>query len=373
MRENPDIPVQVTVVPVEAYDQKVTTSIGGGASLDIFNTGEVLLPSLVSRNSVLDLNAFVERDDYPMKGFFPEVIDGLTVQGKLVGLSDNWDTQVMYYNRDLFDAAGLDYPDETWDWNDFVDAARKLSSGSGIDQVFGAIHEAWFVPLWDRVWSEGGEIFNDDATECLLDQPESVKALQALADLYEEDISPSQPELDQGQDPLQLFVSGRAAMWIGPGRWAAYDLQDADIVDWAIAPKPAGSQGHPRANFFHLSLYAIASSSDNPDNAWKFLQYMVSPEGMKLGLESMQGIPAREKIARSPEFTDDPFVRQHDAYAPFIESLETVHTAPYLIRFDEAENAISAGLDPVWRGERTAEEATARICDEVDQILAEEA
>jgi multiple sugar transport system substrate-binding protein len=249
-----------------------------------------------------------------------------------------------------------------------------LSSGSGgTERVFGAIHEAWFVPLWDRVWSEGGEIFNEDGTKCLMDQPDSVKALQALADLYEEDLSPSQPELDQGQDPLQLFISGRAAMWIGPGRWAAYDLRDAESVDWAIAPKPAGSDGHPRANFFHLSLYAIASSSDSPDNAWEFLKYMVSAEGIELGLQNMQGIPSREKVARSPEITDDPFVKEHDAYEPFIESLDTVHPAPYLIRFDEAENAISAGLDPVWRGEQTAEEATARICDEVDEILAQEA
>jgi multiple sugar transport system substrate-binding protein len=374
MQQNPDIPVKVTVVPVEAYDQKITTSVGGGASLDIFNTGEVILPSLVSRNSVLDLNRFVEQEDYSTAGFYPEVIDGLTVQGKLVGLADNWDTQVMYYNRELFDDAGLEYPDETWDWNDFVDAARELTSGSGgTEKVFGAIHEAWFAPLWDRIWSEGGEIFNEDGTKCLLDQPDGVRALQELADLYEEDLSPSQPELDQGQDPLQLFLAGRAAMWIGSGRWAAYDLRDAGNVDWAIAPKPAGSEGHPRANFFHLSLYAIASSSDSPENAWEFLKFMVSPEGIELGLQNMQGIPSREKVARSPEITDDPFVKQHDAYEPFIESLDTVHSAPYLVRFDEAENAISAGLDPLWRGEQTAEEATARICDEVDQILAQEA
>ena len=150
-----------------------------------------------------------------------------------------------------------------------------------------------------------------------MDQPDSVRALQELADLYEEDLSPSQPELDQGQDPLQLFLAGRAAMWIGSGRWAAYDLRDAGNVDWAIAPKPAGSDGHPRANFFHLSLYAIASSSDSPENAWEFLKFMVSPGGIELGLQNMQGIPSREKVARSPEITDDPFVKQHDAYEPF--------------------------------------------------------
>jgi multiple sugar transport system substrate-binding protein len=373
MQQNPGIPVKITVVPVEAYDQKITTSIGGGASLDIFNTGEVVLPSLVSRNSILDLNRFVEQENYSTNGFYPQVIDGLTVQGQLVGLADNWDTQVMYYNRELFDRAGLDYPDETWDWNDFVDAARQLTSGEGgTDKVFGAVHEAWFVPLWDRIWSEGGEIFNEQGTKCLLDQPGSVEAIQALADLYQEDVSPSQPEIDQGQDPLQLFLAGRAAMWIGPGRWAAYDLRDQEQVDWAIAPKPAGT-GHPRANFFHLSLYSIARSSDSPANAWEFLKFMVSPEGIKLGLQNMQGIPSREKIANDPDFANDPFVKEHDAYEPFIESLKTVHTAPYIVRFDEAEGAIAAGLDPVWRGEQTAEEATARICEEVDQILTQQA
>jgi multiple sugar transport system substrate-binding protein len=369
MKEHPDIPVDVTVIPVEAYDQKITTSIGGGATVDIFNTGEVLLPSLLDRGFTLDLNQFVDKESYSEKGFYPQVIDGLTVQGHLMGLADNWDTQVMYYNRDLFDKAGLDYPDGTWDWNEFVDAARQLTAGEGTKKVYGAVHEAWFAPLWDRIWSEGGQVFNQDGTRCMLDDPNSVRAIQSLADLYSQGISPSQPQIDQGAlDPLQLFLANRSAMWIGSGRWAAFDLKDAKNLNWAIAPIPNGTD-HPRANFFHLSLYSIAARSDSPDNAWEFLKFMVSPEGIDLGLQSMQGIPSREKIANAPGFRNDSFVKEHDAYEPFIESLKTVHTAPYLVRFDEAENAMSAGLSPVWRGERTAEQVAQGICDEVDHVL----
>ena len=369
MKDNPDVNVKVQVIPANGYNEKIFTAVAAGNPPDIFNSGDIVIPTIVSKNYALDLTTFIEKDDYDLSAFYPEVIEGLTFEGKVVGLTDNWDTQVMYYNRELFDQAGLEYPDESWAWDDFVAAARQLTEGEGPEKVYGAVHGYWFAPVFSRVWANGGDVFSADQTKCLLDRPEAVEAIQSIRDLAEEGVIPTEQQLE-GQGPNQFLLAGRAAMAIDAGRWAAFELLDGN-VDWAVAPIPKGSRG--RDNFFHLSMYAITRNSDSPDNAWEFLKYMVSPEAIKLAVEDMQGIPSRPKLAKAPAFKNNALVKRHDALEPFLESLPTAHKAPYVPNFEEYNNIIDGGLDPVWTGEETAAEAMPKICERVEEQIAENA
>ena len=365
-KENPDIKVDIQVIPATGYDQKVFTSIAGGNPPDIFGSGDVVIPTIATKNFAYDLNDFIKKDkSFKLSGYYPEVIDGLTNQGELLGLTDNWDTQVMYYNRDLFDKAGLDYPDESWTWDDLVSAARKLTSGEGTDKVFGIAHGLWFVPVFDQIWAYGGDIFNPAGTKCALDSPQAAAAVQSIADLIKEGIAPTAQQIEN-QGPLQLLAAGRAAMVIDAGRWGAYELLESK-ADWAVAPLPKGPEG--RHNFFHLGMFAIARNSDSPDNAWKFLKYMVSNEAIKQSVANMQGVPSRPALATSPLFENDPVVKEHDALQPFLDSLPTAHTAPVVEDLPEYLDFIQRGLDGVWTGKETAAEALPTICDQVDEQL----
>jgi multiple sugar transport system substrate-binding protein len=370
MKLHPKIPVKITVVPSEGYNEKVFTSIASGNPPDIFGSGDVVIPLIAEKGYAQDLMQYADQED--LEGFYPQVLDGLTYEGELLGLTDNWDTQVMYYNRALFDAAGLDYPDASWTWDDMVDAARDLTEGSGPSKQYGVVMESWFAPLFDQVWSNGGEVFSQDGRSCMLDEGAAPAAVQQVVDLYEEGLSPSPADLTAGsQDPLQTFLSGRAGMWIGSGRWAAYDLQEAPDLDWAIAPRPNGND-HQRANFFHLAMFAISKGSDSPENAWEFLKYITSDEGMRMGISNMQGIPSRVDLAQDPQLAQDPLVTEHDAFEPFTNSLDTAHTAPNLVKFDEAMQEIETALDPVWRGEAEVESALSEGCAGADEVIAED-
>ena len=366
MKLHPDIPVKIQTIPAEGYDQKVFTSIAAGNPPDIFGSGDVIIPTIVSKNYALDLNQFVEKENYDLSSFYPQVIEGLTFDGQLVGLTDNWDTQVMYYNRDVFDQAGLDYPDETWTWDRFVAAARQLTEGEGPKKIYGAVHGTWFVPVFDAIWSFGGDVFNEAGTKCVLDSPEAIRGVQAVGDLIKEGLSPNPQQLE-GQSGTQLLLSGRAAMVLDAGRWGAYELLEGK-ADWAVAPIPKGPAG--RQNFFHLGMFAIARTSDSPGKAWEFLKYIVSKEGMEGTLENLQGIPARKPVAKSSAITQDPIVQEHDALEPFLESLPTAHTAPYIEDFALYIDTITTDMDPIWSGEKTAAEVLPKICDKVDEQIA---
>jgi len=367
MEDNPKIPVKIQTIPAEGYDQKVFTSIAAGNPPDIFGSGDIIIPTIVTKGYAVDLNKYVERDNFNLKAFYPEVLDGLTFNGQLVGLTDNWDTQVMYYNRDLFDAAGMDYPDASWTWEDFVSAGRQLTEGEGAKKVFGAAHGTWFAPVFNSIWANGGDVLSKDASRCTIDSPQATAAIQGIADLINEGISPTPSQLE-GQSPVQLMLSGRVGMFIDAGRWAAYELQEAgDRVNWAVAPVPKGSEG--RANFFHLAMFAIAKGSDSEENAWEFLKYMVSEEASQVLLENAQGIPARKKLALAPSFKNDPIVKQHNTLEPFLQSLPTAHKAPYVVDFPVYLNTIDRGIDPVWSGDKTAAEVLPGVCDKVDEQL----
>jgi multiple sugar transport system substrate-binding protein len=368
MEDNPDIEVKVTLVPAEGYNEKVATAIAGGTPPDLFVSGDVQIPTIVQKGYAVDLNEFIEEEDYDMSDFAPELIDGLTFDGKLVGLTDNWDAQALYYNRTMFEEAGVEPPTADWTWEDFVSAARALTSGEGKDKVYGAVIDPWFGPVYSQIWAFGGDVFSEDGTECLLDSPESVAGVESITDLFEQGIAPSTEQLGSlGQDSTQMFLAGRAAMVIGSGRWLAFELAEVEKFEWAVAALPQGPAG--RAPFFHVGLFAIARSSDNPEAAWDFLKFITSPEGIRMGTDNFQGIPARQSLADDPEFSEAPFVVEHDAYEPFVASLPDVHKAPYVENFTRLQDRIDSGWETVWSLKTPAEEALTKTCGEVESEL----
>jgi multiple sugar transport system substrate-binding protein len=371
MSQNPNVKVKVLTIPGETFDQKVTTMIAGGKPPDIFTSGDVVIPTIVQKHFAVDLMPLIKQDKYDLSDFQPQVTEGLTYNGQLVGLTDNWDTQVMYYNKTLFDKAGVDVPNENWTWEDFLVAARKLTSGSGSSKVYGAVFDPWFAPVYDVIWSNGGDVYNQDGTKCTLNAAPATQSIQWIADLYRQGVAPSPAQLNAGgggMDAAQTFTAGRGAMLIGSGRWSAFDFQEIKRFQWKVAPLPKGTAG--RANFFHLSMFAIASNSKNQAAAWKFLQYMVSPDAIRLAAKNAQGIPSRKSLVNDPAFTSNPVVGDHDAYQPFLTSLPTVHKAPYVPGFPQLQDKIDAALDAVWAGKKTAAEVTPALCADLDKSLA---
>jgi len=340
--------------------------IAGGKPPDIFNGGDVQIPNYVEKNFVTDLTPYVERDNYDLSEFYPDLIENLTYDDKLVGLTDNYDTQVMYYNADLFKKAGVEEPTSDWTWDDFLVAARKLTSGEGSAKQYGAVYDNWFAPYYDQIWANGGEPFPENGSRCGFSSPEAVKAFTQIQDLYKEGLSPT-PSAFSANGSEQQFLSGRIGMLIGNGRWSAYTFKDVKKFTWKVAPLPKGDKG--RASFFHISMFAIPRTSKNPEAAFAFLKYMVSEDGIKAGLDNMQGIPARKAIAESDSFKNAAINVEHNAVQPFTDSLPTVRRAPSLTNFSEVNDTVTAKLDPIWNLKASPAEVLPGVCAAVEPKL----
>lgn len=365
MKKYPDVEVKVTTIPVTGYDQKILTMIAGGKAPDIFGTGDVVIPTIVGKNYALDLKPLMEADDFDTSDFYPDVIDGLTYEGKVVGLTDNWDTQVLYYNRELFERAGVEEPTNDWTWDDYEAAAKKLTSGEGRDKVYGSQWGKWFVPVLDTVAAAGGNTYGETNDRCGLTEPASVEGLAFLDRLREQGVDPGPTEdgVLSGRTAEQSFAAGKSAMFIGAGRWAAFELAKSKI-DWAVAPLPKGPAG--RSNFFHLAAFSIPSNSKNPNAAWKFLRFMTSEEGVRLGLDNMQGVPALKSVATDPKVAASPLVSEHNALQPFLDSLPTARRAPQVSNFFRYQDKIDAAMQGLWKGKTSPQDAAAAACKAVD-------
>jgi multiple sugar transport system substrate-binding protein len=369
MRKYPKVKVTVVTVPATGYDQKILTMIAGGKAPDVFGTGDVVIPTIVNKNYALDLKPLMQADGFDTSAYLPQVIDGLTYDGKIVGLTDNWDTQVMYYNRALFKRAGVAPPTNDWTWADYEAAAKKLTSGEGRDKVYGSQWGKWFVPVLDVVAAAGGTTYGTNNDRCGLTDPQSLAGLQFLDRLRAEGVDPGATEDGAlaGRTPEQAFMAGKAAMFIGAGRWDAFEFAQAKNLDWAVAPLPKGPAG--RSNFFHLAAFSIPSNSKNPNAAWKFLRFITSDEGVRMGLDNMQGVPALKSVATDPSVASNPLVSRHDALQPFLDSLPTARRAPQLTNFFRYQDKIDAAMQPLWKGKMSPQEAAQSACKAVNSLL----
>ena len=368
---HPNITIKILQIPNNTnYDVKVQTLIGGGAAPDLFGSGDVILPTLFAKGYAKDLSPYIARDKYDLSDFFNQEFRAFRYKGDVYALTDNWDTQMMYYNKDLFRQAGLAFPTKDWTWNDFRGAALKLTKGSGPNKQYGAVFTSWFAPVYDLIWSYGGDVFSADGKTTLLNQPAAVGAIQWLADLYNKDkVSPTPAQLGSNAPELR-FMSGKVGMFVDGGRWWASEFVGPPGItkfDWAAVPLPKGPKG--RANFFHISCTLIAKNAKNPDAAWEFLKFLMSKQGIAIVAADQQGIPSRTSLAKDPAFLKDPTNVKHDLVQPWLDSLPTVHPAPMIVNFQQAQSLIDTALTPVWRGSKTAKQAMDDLAPRLNKEL----
>jgi multiple sugar transport system substrate-binding protein len=145
---------------------------------------------------------------------------------------------VLYYNKDLFDAAGVEYPEPGWTWDDFVEKATALTQdtdGDGTTDQWGFTNNGW-PPPYIFVWQAGGELINEDFTEVPIDSPEFVEGFEFyLSTAYNPEMSPS-AEIITEQGFGEMFKAGKIAMFMGG---AADDLDRVEGVNVGVIPVPA--------------------------------------------------------------------------------------------------------------------------------------
>lgn len=237
--------------------------------------------------------------------FYPEALSLFRPADRpLLAIPQNLSSLVVYYNSDMFEAAGVPEPSENWSWDDFTAAAKKLTldiDGDGHTDIHGIVFDPTIHRYAAAIWGAGGELFDDvyQPTTLTLDTPEARKGIAWITSLGPTGIKAT-PTMDERMqlDDTQRFRMGKAAMLIQSRRVVAF-LRDNASIPWDVAPLPVGSIP---ANVSHSDGLGIFSGSPRKDAAWAFLEFAMGEEGQTILAESGRTVPSMVKVAQSDAF-----------------------------------------------------------------------
>jgi multiple sugar transport system substrate-binding protein len=271
-------------------------------------------------------------------------------------IPQNISSLVVYYNADLFDAAGVPYPADDWNWDDFVATAKALTrdlDGDGTIDQYGLGIEPSLFRLAPFVWQNRAPIVDNDArpARLTLTRPPSLAALQWFVDLRQvHGVAPGRQE-EVSQDSESRFIAGTTAMYLNSRRGTP-TYREIESFTWDIAPLPVGQA---EAGILHSDAYCLSRTAADKAAAWTFIEYANSVEGQTIIASSGRTVPSLISVANSPAFlsTDQPPSRSY----VFIENTDVLRRVPVISTWQEIENVASEEIERAFYGEITAEEA----------------
>jgi len=284
-KENPNVTIDIQVTPYKEYFTKLQTAATGGSAADVFWMNGPNFQLYASNGQLAPLDdAGVDAADYPQG-----LIDLYTFDGKLYGAPKDFDTVALWYNKELFDAAGVEYPSAGWTWDDFTAAAAALTDPA-TGQFGVAASQYGQENFYNSIAQAGGEVISADGTESGYGSPEALAGIELWTDLIEAGSSPTAQQMTD-TNPEDFFLSGKVAMFQN-GSWAAIAYGDnADIADKVdVAPLPEGPDGNQ--SVIHGVGNVANAKSPHVAEAKAFAAFASGEEAAEIQAETGTVIPA---------------------------------------------------------------------------------
>lgn len=295
---NPDVEVKQTCVPVTSWSdfiQKWITMSTSGEAPDVINIGLEAVQMAVSNDLLMPLDEIVSEDQDLSKvkeEYAPILLDGFSVDDNLYGLPNGTQTMVMYYNKTMFDEAGLEYPKDGWTWDEFYEDAKKLTKSDGSVYGFGLSSSYFQLTPW---WSTNNTALVDENQNPALNSKKMVESVEFLDKLVKEKVTPD----PISSDVYTMFSSKQLAM-VGAGRWVLNTWQDAgltnadfDCVQWPVNEK--------EGSVFGGAAWCISKNTENKELSIELLKSLVSEETLKAVAAGGQQVPPTESLATDTE------------------------------------------------------------------------
>ena len=364
---HPDIKVTVEVADWDSYWEKLRVQMAGGTPPDVFAMDAPLYMDWQARGVLLNLQPYLDREPALLDGVYPVTLEAYRTADGIYGLPRDFQTIVLYYNKDMFDAGGVAYPTDAWTYDDLRTAAKALTvdkDGDGSTDQWGFWDGGYDMePFWGAlVWAYGGDVVDAAEGKTLIGSPEATAAFQLMSDMWVGDKSmPTEQQLAAyGWDG---FLSGVAAMGVS-GHWSVPEYS-AVTFKWDIAPMPKGPAG--RATSVNSAGFVIARDSKYPDAAWEFVKYAFSDAGQselaKVGL----AIPVRKSVAESDAYLGQATRIDHSIY---VKALDYAHMKPVFKGYEEWSGAVGDALHMIWTGEASVADGLAEAVAAGDDALA---
>ncbi|RKP48988.1 sugar ABC transporter substrate-binding protein [Cohnella endophytica] len=362
--QNPNIKVKVEVIPWGDYWTKMSAAAPAGTLPDVFwmhggqfikyATGGFLEPITDKvQSGIIDLNNYAAN----LGSIY-------TLDGQNYGIPKDFDTIGLAYNKELFDQAGVPYPDDTWDYNKLAEVAKKLSQPDKGIYGFAAKMDTQ-TGYWNDMLANGGHILSDDQTKSGYDEPASIEALKFRYQMTLDKSSPTHQQMTD-TDSTDMFKSGKLAM-IFEGSWRNGDIDSSEIIHgkWNWAPLPKGKV--KRGNIINGLGNVMSAKGKNKDESSLFLQFLGSKRASEITAEMGAAIPAFNGtqdawVKSKPDLNLQIFIDQVADAFPYPSG-----TKAYPVWFAKEPEIMSQA----WGGAISVEDAAKKVADMMNQAIAD--
>jgi multiple sugar transport system substrate-binding protein len=371
----PEVTVEYITVPAADFQTKLQTMIASNNTPDVFYLAPENVMPFADSGIIADLSQYVEdnelfeADNVWQKALDMYRYDGTTPgEGAYYGLPKDIGPFALAYNKDLFDAAGITAPEpgDPWTWDEFVAAAKTLTTGSGDEKVYGSAPYS----LESAVWSNGGDWLNADHTEVTVTDPEFVEALQWVADLsLVEGVVPTSEE-ESSLPSFQRFMEGKTAM-MGVGPWNQGGFWADAAFEWDLMTWPVSPATDEPAIWYGGIGFAVSNKSDDKEDASNLAAFLAfNEDAQRTNMEQGQAIPNLIDMTENEYLTSDKLPANKQEFIRIIEDYGRRATQTYTYN-SEWFGLFNSNLASVWTGEQTAEEYTASVTEEMQGMLDE--
>jgi multiple sugar transport system substrate-binding protein len=278
---HPNISVEIIDVPQADYTQKLSVMLNGGSDVDAFwiKDGDTTR-RISSRGQLADLSSYVKKDNIILSDF-NGLAERFEMDGKLVALPANTSYYVLFYNKDIFDKAGIAYPGNDLTWRQFEKLAGQLTSGSGNSKIWGAHFHTWQALVQNWAVQDGKHTIVETDYSFMKNAYEMVLRMQSAGVIMDFG------SLKAGNIAYaNAFMKGNVAM-LPMGFWLAATINDRIAkgetkINWGVAaiPHPEGTPAGWTVG--SVTPIAINQASRNKDAAWEFLKFVTGEEGAKI-------------------------------------------------------------------------------------------
>ncbi|MCI9483496.1 MAG: sugar ABC transporter substrate-binding protein [Clostridiaceae bacterium] len=340
---HPEVVIDVQVTSWGEYWTKLEASAESNTMPDIFwmHTNEILKYS--DFGMLADLTDLYDDPAY-YTGHYSEISlsNAQGSDGRMYGIPKDKDNVCLVYNREMFDAAGVSYPDESWTWDDLTEASQEIYDATGKYGYMAYADDQ--LGYWNFVYQKGGYILNENKTAAGFDQPATIDAMKFYIGLQSTDWCPDQNYFAE-TSPGTAFFSEQGAMFL-EGSWNLLaEMQNyPDMIGkWDIAVLPAcpdPAQGDDRASISNGLCYATAARGKNLEIVKDVLKFFGEEEAQRIQGESGAAIPAYQGL--------------EDAWVGVFDQFDFKLNVPAVIdQFDYAVQSVNNAARPSWKNRVT--------------------
>lgn len=356
--------VKIIYEPIaDDYPRYILNSLSAGTAADLFYMDIFWAKNVIKTGAVEPLDSYLQdsavlgKDD-----IVTSLLEGFTVDGSLYGIPKDFNSLALFYNKDLFDIAGVEYPNSEDTWESLE---QKLEKVVAIDQNFiGMALQPDFARMGALAYANGWEPFVGNETNLLA--PEFKEAFAVYTDLKAKGLGLMPADIGQGWGG-GAFATGNTATCL-EGAWIIGFLRDqAPNLNYGATLLPKSTTTDERGNFIFTVAWGINADSQNKELAFKVLEALTSPAAQQWVLERGLAIPSRKSLVDNPYFENE--TKEAQANKIVFIGAATGQVKPFSFKEYGGKwiDPINAALAEVMSGQSTVEQALATAQKRLDE------